>query len=47
MKPRPTFSEFEALASLRYVYLGSMKPEDIKSLSLEPIWNFSKATGLP
>jgi len=41
--------ECEALASLRHVYLGSffLEPEDIKSLSLEAIWNFSKVTGLP
>ena len=41
--------EREALASLRHVYLGSffLEPEDIKSISLEAIWNFSKATGLP
>ena len=41
--------ECEALASLRYVYLGSffLYPEDIKSISLGAIWNFSKVTGLP
>jgi len=41
--------ECEALASLRDVYLGSfsLKPEDIKSISLGVIWNFSKASGLP
>ena len=41
--------ECEALASLRHVYLGSffMEPEDIKSISLGAIWNFSKVTGLP
>ena len=41
--------ESEALASLRHVYLGSsfLEPEDIKSISLGAIWNFSKATGLP
>jgi len=39
----------EALASLIHVYLGSffLDPEDIKSISLGAIWNFSKATGLP
>jgi hypothetical protein len=39
----------EALASLRHAYLGSffLEPEDIKSISLGAIWNFSKATGLP
>jgi hypothetical protein len=41
--------ECEALASHRHVYLGSffLEPEDIKSISLGAIWNFSKATGLP
>jgi hypothetical protein len=41
--------ECEALASLRHVYLGSffLEPEDIKSLILGAIWNFSKATGFP
>ena len=41
--------ECEAWASLRYVYLGSffLEPEDIKSIILGAIWNFSKATGLP
>ena len=30
------------------VYLGSfLEPEDIKSISLGAIWNFSKVTGLP
>jgi len=31
MKPLPTLSEYEALASLRHVYLGSssLEPEDI------------------
>jgi hypothetical protein len=40
--------ECEALASLRRVYLGSfcLEPEDIKSVSLGAILNFSKATGL-
>jgi len=40
--------ECEALASLRHVYLGSffLEPEDIKSISLAAIWNFSKVTGL-
>ena len=43
-----TLCECEALASLRHVYLGSfLDPEDIKSLSLGVIWNFSKVTGLP
>ena len=41
--------ECEALASLRHMYLGSffLVPEDIRSLGLGAIWNFSKATGLP
>ena len=41
--------ECEALASLGHVYLGSafLEPEDIKSISLGVIWNFSKVTGLP
>ena len=41
--------ECEALASLRQVDLSSflLDPEDIKSLSLGAIWNFSKGTGLP
>jgi len=38
----------EAFASLRHVYLGSffLEPEDIKSISLGDIWNFSKVRGL-
>jgi hypothetical protein len=41
--------ECEALASIRHVYLGSffLEPEDIKSLSLETIWNSGKGTGHP
>ena len=41
--------ECEALASLRHAYLGSffLESEDIKSINLRAIWNFSKATGLP
>ena len=41
--------ECEALASLRHMYLDSffLEPEDIRSLGLGAIWNFSKATGLP
>jgi hypothetical protein len=41
--------ECEALASLRHVYLGSvfLEPEDIKSIRLGAIWNFSKVTGFP
>jgi len=41
--------EFKALASLRHVYLGSffLEPEDIRSLGLGAIWNYSKVTGLP
>jgi hypothetical protein len=35
-------SECEALASLRYTFLGSffLDPEDIKSINLADIWNF-------
>jgi hypothetical protein len=42
------FCECEALASLRHAYLGSffLDPEDVGSLSLVTIWNFSKVTGL-
>jgi len=38
----------EDLASLRHAYLHSffLEPEDINSISLGSIWNFSKATGL-
>jgi len=41
--------ECEALASLRHAHLGSffLEPEDIKSISLGAIWNFSEGTGLP
>ena len=40
--------ECEALASLRHVYQGSfLEPQDIKSISLGAIWNFSKVTRLP
>ena len=41
--------ECEALASLRHVYMDSsfLEPEEIKSIILGAIWNFSKATGLP
>jgi len=41
--------ECEALVSLRNAYLGSslLEPEDIKSLNLGAIWNFSKVKGLP
>jgi hypothetical protein len=41
--------ECEAVASLRHVYLGSffLEPEDIKSINLGAIWNFSKVTGPP
>ena len=39
----------EASASARHVYLGSfyLGPEDIESLRLGTIWNFSKGTRLP
>jgi len=41
--------ECEALASLRHAYLGFffLEPEDIRSLGLGAIWNYSKAAGLP
>jgi len=41
--------ECEALASLRHMYLDSffLEPEDIRSLGLGAIWNFSKVMGLP
>jgi hypothetical protein len=41
--------ECEALASLRHVYRDSLflAMEDIRSLGLGAIWNFSKAMGLP
>jgi hypothetical protein len=40
--------ECEVLASLRHMYLGSfLDPQDIKSIHLGAIWNFSKVTGLP
>jgi len=44
-----TVCECEALASLKYAYLGFffLEPEDIKSISLGAIWNFSNASGLP
>jgi hypothetical protein len=40
--------ECEALASLRYTYLGSlfMDLEDIRVLGMGAIWNFVKGTGL-
>jgi len=43
-----TLCECEALASLRYTYLGSffLEPEDIRKLSNWAIWNFAKGTGL-
>jgi hypothetical protein len=41
-------SQTEALAALRHAYLVSffLEPQDIKSINLRAIWNFSKATGL-
>ena len=41
--------ECEALASLRYIHLGSffLELEDIKNISVGAIWIFSKVTGLP
>jgi hypothetical protein len=43
------FYEREALTSLRHAYLGSffLDPEEVNSLSLGAIWNFSKGTGFP
>jgi hypothetical protein len=40
--------ECEALASLRYTYLGSffLDPEDIRVVGMATIWNFAKETGL-
>jgi len=40
--------ECEALASLRYTYLGSffLNPEDVGNLGMGAIWNFAKGTGL-
>jgi len=40
--------ECEALASLRHATLGSfiLDPEDVKSLSLGAVWDFSKGRGL-
>jgi len=40
--------ECDALASLRYAYLGSffMDPEDVTNLSMGAILNFGKGTGL-
>jgi hypothetical protein len=45
----PILCECKALASLRHAYLGSffLEPEEIKSINLGAIWNFSKVTGLP
>jgi len=41
--------ECEALTSLRHAYLGSffLEQEDINSIKLGAIWNFSKVTGFP
>jgi len=41
--------ECEALVSLRHAYLGSffLELEDIRSVGLGAIWNYSKATGAP
>jgi hypothetical protein len=40
--------ECEALASLRYTYLGSffLEPEDIRKLIIRATWIFVKETGL-
>jgi len=49
-RPQSTFyvSVSEALASLRYIYLGSffLDPDDIKTLVVGAIWRFGNATGL-
>jgi len=39
--------ECEALASFRYIYLGSffLDPDDIKKLVMGAIWRFGNATG--
>ena len=41
--------ECEGLATLRHTYLGSffLEPEDVRSLVLQAIWNFSKGAGTP
>ena len=38
--------ELEALALLRYTYLGSyfLDPEDIRELAMGATWNFAKGT---
>jgi len=40
--------ECEALASLRYTYMGSfvLEPKDIRKTSMGAIWNFAIGTGL-
>jgi len=40
--------EYDALASLRHIHLGSffLDPEDIRLLGAGAIWNFVKGTGL-
>jgi len=40
--------ECEALASLKYTYLGSffLNPEDVGKIVMGAIWNFAKGTGL-
>ena len=40
--------ECEALASLRYIYLGSffLDPDNVKKVGVGAIWRFSNATGL-
>jgi hypothetical protein len=41
--------ECDVLASLRHAYLDYffLEPDDINSIILEAIWNYSKVTGLP
>jgi len=40
--------EWKALASFRYIYLGSffLDPDDIKKQGVRAIWHFDKVTGL-
>jgi len=45
---QPTFYVNVKLWLQSDMYLGSfLNPEDIKSIRLGAIWNFSKVTGLP
>jgi len=31
---------------IKYIWVPFLEPEDVTNLSLRPIWNFSKGTGL-